>query len=158
MDFRELSQWGSKGSEWTWRESPRPNTEGSFIPCLLTTKISQNVQTPSSWQGWLLLYVGANRLAKLCISPDSISRANSVRNNTVLCLVTQSCPALCDLADCSPPGSSVHEDSPGKDARVGGHALLQGIFPTQGSNPGLLPCGQILYQLSTREAQECWSG
>ena len=31
---------------------------------------------------------------------------------------------------------------------MGCHALLQGIFPTQGSNPGLLHCGQILYRLS----------
>ena len=31
---------------------------------------------------------------------------------------------------------------------VGSLSLLQGIFPTQGSNPGLLPCRQILYQLS----------
>ena len=36
--------------------------------------------------------------------------------------------------DCSPPGSSVHEDSPGKNTGVGCHALLQGIFPTQESN------------------------
>ena len=34
----------------------------------------------------------------------------------------------------------------------------QGIFPTQGSNPGLLHCRQILYHLSHREAQEHWSG
>ena len=33
--------------------------------------------------------------------------------------------------DCSLPGSSVHGDSPG----AGRHALLQGIFPTQGLNP-----------------------
>ena len=39
-------------------------------------------------------------------------------------------------------------DFPGKDAGVGCHFLLQGIFPTQGSNPGLLHCRQILYQLS----------
>ena len=31
---------------------------------------------------------------------------------------------------------------------MGCHALLQEIFPTQGSNPGLPPCRQILYQLS----------
>ena len=37
--------------------------------------------------------------------------------------------------DCSPPGSSVHGDSAGKNTGVGCHALLQGIFPTQGSNP-----------------------
>ena len=64
----------------------------------------------------------------------------------VLCCSTaQLCLTLCDPMDCSPPGSSVHEDSPGKSTGVGCHALLQGIFPTQGSNPGLL---RILYHLS----------
>ena len=40
--------------------------------------------------------------------------------------------------DCSLPGSSVHGDSPGKNTEVGCHALLQGIFLNQGSNPHLL--------------------
>ena len=35
-------------------------------------------------------------------------------------------------------------DSPGKNTGVGCHFLLQGIFPTQGSNPGLLHCRQML--------------
>ena len=39
--------------------------------------------------------------------------------------------------DCSPPGSSVRGDSPGKNTGVGHHALLQGIF-SKGSNPCLL--------------------
>ena len=38
--------------------------------------------------------------------------------------------------DCSPPGSSIHGDSPGKNTRVGYHALLQEIFPTQGTESG----------------------
>jgi len=38
--------------------------------------------------------------------------------------------------DCSPPGTSIHGNSPGKNTGVGSHALLQGIFLTQGSNPG----------------------
>ena len=38
---------------------------------------------------------------------------------------------LCDPMDCSPPGSFVLGDSPGKNTEVGCHALLQGIFPTQ---------------------------
>ena len=63
-------------------------------------------------------------------------------------LVTQLCLTLCDPTDCSPPGSSVHGDSPGKNTGVGCHALLQGIFPTQGLNPGLPHCRQILYHLS----------
>ena len=60
----------------------------------------------------------------------------------------QSCPALCNSMDCTPPGSSVHGESPGKNTGVGCFALLQGIFPTQGLNPGLLHCRQILYCLS----------
>ena len=50
----------------------------------------------------------------------------------------QSCPALCDPVDYNPPGSSVYGDSPGTNTEVGCHFLLQGIFPTQGSNPHLL--------------------
>ena len=38
--------------------------------------------------------------------------------------------------------------SPGQNTGVASHSLLQGIFPTQGLNPGLLHCRQILYQLS----------
>ena len=47
----------------------------------------------------------------------------------MLGLVAQSCAALCNPMDCSPPGPSVHGDSPGKNTGVGCHALLQGIFP-----------------------------
>ena len=45
---------------------------------------------------------------------------------------------LCDPIDCGPPGSSVRGDSPGKNTGVGCHALLQGLFLTQGLNPRLL--------------------
>ena len=61
-----------------------------------------------------------------------------MRSFAVLCLVTQLCPTLCNPMNCSPPGSSVHGDSPGKNTGVGCHALLQGIFLTHGSDPGLL--------------------
>ena len=66
----------------------------------------------------------------------------------VMCLVTQSCLTLFDPMDCTPSGSSVHGDSPGKNTGVSCHNLLQGIFPTQGWNPGLLHCRRILYCLS----------
>ena len=39
-------------------------------------------------------------------------------------------------------------DSPGQNTGVGSLSLPQGIFPTQGLNPGLLHCRQFLYQLS----------
>jgi len=65
--------------------------------------------------------------------------------------VTQSCPILCDPMDCSLPGSEEPLSPwnfPGKSTGVGCHFLLQGIFPTQGSNPGLEYCRQMLYHLS----------
>ena len=52
-------------------------------------------------------------------------------------LVTHSCPILC-----SP------WNSPGQNTGVGSLSFLQGFFPTQGLNPGLLHCRWILYQLS----------
>ena len=39
-------------------------------------------------------------------------------------------------------------DSPSQNTGVGSFSLLQSIFPTQGLNPGLLHCRQILYQLN----------
>ena len=56
--------------------------------------------------------------------------------------------------DCNPPGSSVHGNHPGKNAGVACHALLQGIFWTQGLNLHLLHCRQILYSWATKEASE----
>ena len=47
-----------------------------------------------------------------------------------------------------PHGLDSPRNSLGQNTGVGSFSLLQGIFPTQGSNPGLLHCGQILYQLS----------
>ena len=70
----------------------------------------------------------------------------------VLSLITQSFLTLWDPLDCSLPGSSVHGDSPGKNTGVGYHALLQGIFPSQGSNPCLPHCRWILYLSHKRSA------
>ena len=55
-----------------------------------------------------------------------------------MCLVTQSCLTLRDPMDCSLPGSFVHGNSLSKNTGAGCHALLQGIFPTQVSNPTIL--------------------
>ena len=68
-----------------------------------------------------------------------------------MCCAMLSCSVVSDALqpiDYSLPDSSVHGDSPGKNTGVGCHAFLQGISPTQGSNPGLPHYRQILYQLS----------
>ena len=69
----------------------------------------------------------------------------------VLCLITQSCPTLWPY-ELQPTRLFCPWDSPGKNTGVGSLSLLQGIFPTQGSNPGLLHCRRILYHLCHQES------
>ena len=56
---------------------------------------------------------------------------------------TQSCPTFCDSHGLYSPWNF-----PGQNTGVGSRSLLQGIFLTQGSNPGLPRCKQILYQMT----------
>ena len=79
-----------------------------------------------------------------------LKNMNKIKVERVLCLVVQSCPTLCDPVDCSPQGSL----SMGilQERILECHTLLQGIFPTQGLNPGLPHCRQIVYRLSHLES------
>ena len=70
----------------------------------------------------------------------------------------QSCPTLCDPMDCSPPGSSVLGDSPGKNTGVDCYSLFQGIFPTRDQTQVSCTAGVFFAIWATREAQEYWSG
>ena len=72
-----------------------------------------------------------------------INKSNKVVLSRSTDLVAQLCTTLC---------SFVHGDSPGNNTGTGCHALLQGIFTTQGSNPGLPYCRQIFYCLSHQGA------
>ena len=58
---------------------------------------------------------------------------------STLCSVISLLAVPCNPMDCSPPIFSVHGDYPGKNTGAGCHALLQGVFPTQGSNPCFKP-------------------
>ena len=79
------------------------------------------------WSG-----VPSPSLIYLLVSPNLCICAQSL----------QSCLTLCDPMECSPPGSSVHGILQSRilewAAILGCHGLLQGIFPTQGSNQHLL--------------------
>ena len=96
------------------------------------SRVTRTWSAPREWENW---------------SRGQIPRLGQLFG-TVLCLVTQLCPTLCDPVDCSLPDSSSYGDSPGKNTGVDCHALLQGIFPTQGLNSGLPHCRQILYHLN----------
>ena len=65
-----------------------------------------------------------------------------------LCCAQLLSPIHLSVTSCSPPGSCVRGDSPGKNTGIGCCLLLQEIFPTQGSNTSLPHCRQILYRLS----------
>ena len=65
--------------------------------------------------------------------------------------VAQWCLTLCKPVDYT-------WNSPGQTTGVGSCSLLQGIFPTQGLNPGLPHCRQILYYLSHQGSPKYWSG
>ena len=69
------------------------------------------------------------------ILPESENKSHSVRSNSLW-----------------PHGLYSPWNSPGQNTGVGSLSLLQGIFPTQGLNPGLPHCGQILYQLNSKES------
>ena len=91
-----------------------------------------------------LLHWQANSLplARLGI-PQNLCFASIValllRSCAALCLVAQSCPILCGPRSCSPPGCAVRGVLQEEDWR--------GLFMTQGWDPGLLHCRQLLYHL-----------
>ena len=66
----------------------------------------------------------------------------------------QSCPTLCNPMDCSPLGSSVHGILRARILEWGCHFLLKEIFPTQGSNTGILhwQAGRFITTSATWEA------
>ena len=75
-----------------------------------------------------------------CLSMPLLLIPNLTKTKTLLwsCAKSlQSCPTLHDSMDCSLPDSLVHGDPPGKNTGMDCHALLQGIFANQGSNPCL---------------------
>ena len=80
-------------------------------------------------------------------SSEGISISHNVTNlkcchDTCACMLSHFSHVSATM-DYSPPGSCL-QDFPGKDTGMGWHALLPGIMLTQGSNPGLLHCRQIV--------------
>ena len=129
------AQWILGRAEWSLLATSHP-------PFLFTYRLQMFVQ--SLFSG--LNHVPPNPRVETSI-PSVMVFGNGVIGRCVCVVVAQSCPTLCDHG-LEPTRLLCPWDSPGKKTRVGCHALLQGIFPTQGSNPGLLHCRQILYGLS----------
>ena len=142
------------------RERPRPIR----LPCFviddfwsgLHALISQVTNmSAGSWWGYLPSTVFTPYFTSF-LSPSSSSLTPTLWSQfflallccAVLCLVTQSCPTLCNPMDCSPEGSCVRGILQERILEWVAIPFLQGTFPTQGLNQGLPHCRQILYQLS----------
>ena len=128
-----------------WRQEDKGTTEDEVVGW--NALLTQRTWVWASSRSWWL------KGSLVCCSPwgCKVLYTTEWLNWTELDYAVLSCFSrvwLCDLMDCSLPGSSVHWDSPGKNSGVGHHALFQGIFPTQGSNPHLMHCRQILHPLS----------
>ena len=89
---------------------------------------------------------------KLPTSAGSWKKQESSRKTSISALLTMPKP-LCESGSVVPNSLRPHGlysplNSPSQNTGVGSLSLLQGIFPTQGSHPGILHCRWILYQLS----------
>ena len=125
--------------------------------------LEKKMATPSIILSWKIPWteehgglqsIGSQRVrhnwvhASLLYPSDSTSRYLSGKNQKVKW--SESCSVMSDSL--WPHGLYSPRNSPGQNTGVDSCSLLQGIFPTQGSNPGLPHCRRILYQLSNREA------
>ena len=70
----------------------------------------------------------------------------------VCMFLAQLCPTLCNPTDLQPTRLLCPWSSPGKNTGVGCHSLLQRLFPTQGLNPSLPHCRQVLYHLKPQRS------
>ena len=82
-----------------------------------------------------------------CITGRFFTAESPLISLCVCVKVVQSCLTLCDPMDSNLPGSFIH-NCPGQNTRVCSYFLFMGVFPTQGSNPGLLHRGLIFYHLT----------
>ena len=101
-----------------------------------------NVHTTNKWDKDFKFHVSSDLVLLLkndiqrIVKVKSLSRARLFATPRIVACTKLLCPW----------------DFQGKSTGVGCHFLLQGIFPTQGSNPGLSHCRQTLYHLSHQES------
>ena len=114
----------------------------------------ENPRDREAW--WAAVYGVAQsrtRLKRLSSSSSSCSMFKQLHIRIVCaCSISQSCLTLLQPCGLSPASFLCPWDFPGKNTGMGCHFLLQKIFLTQGSNPHLLYCRQILCHWATWEA------
>ena len=127
---------------------------GTSVPGILQARILEWVAIPSSWESSqprnqtpCLLHLLHWQVGSLPQSPpgkpEIMHRRCQVHSFLFVCLFFKSLSRVQLFVT-----PWIVWNSPGQNTGVASLSLLQGIFQTQGSNPGLPHCRQILYQLS----------
>ena len=93
------------------------------------------------WKQWQTLFSWA---------PKSLQMVTTTMKLKDACYLEESHSLIC-VQSSRPHGLHSPRNSPAQNTGVGSRSLLQGIFPSQELNPGLLHCRWILYQLSHQE-------
>ena len=115
----------------------KPSRNRSF-PFLLPSFLLPSLLFFSSLPSWIYLEFSLFSVVKYKeMFPSNMTGRVHSRTGSQRHVQTQSCQTLCDPMGCSPPGSSVHGISQGRNTGVGCHFILQGMFLTQGLNPHL---------------------
>ena len=91
---------------------------------------------------------------KVMTNRESVLKSRDITLPTKESEVVQSCPTLCNPMGCSLPGSSIHGIFQAKVLEWVAISFSRKIFPTQGLNPGLPHCRQMLYRLSYQGSQK----
>ena len=132
---KDVHAWTTCTEEGTQLHVPVPLTPSVFITAIPTCFFRWGLHNkvsplqPASSAG----SHGSHFDVALWLDLKNIYKAKCMHAKTL-----QSCPTLCNPMDCSPLGFSVHGILWTRILEWGCHFLLQEIFPTQGSNPGIL--------------------
>ena len=140
------------GAQGTFHPLPRGDFSLVYSCCSLITRLCLTLFYPMDWTDcsvhgilqarildWVAISSSRGSFLTQGLNPCLLHwQVVSLRLSQSLCCSVMSNSLL--PHDSSPPGFSVHGDSPGKNTGVGYHYLLQRIFPTQGLNSGIPHC------------------
>ena len=149
-----------------WFEQDEPGVKPVFLSMLYSYLLSSVIVSSFLWQSFhaalwephLLFYSSLCRNGNRGCNWDSFKLVvwwpriypncyyDFLKWLIIVNVKSESCLVVSDSL--WPHGLQSTWNSPGQNTRVGSLLHLQGIFPTQGLNPGLPHCRQILYELS----------
>ena len=142
--------WSEAGSTWCETTRGRPACEEELGLDVITLSAPAVTVVTTTFQ------MKKIRLREICSRIQQQLRSTYYLSGAVLSAGESAMSRECSEShsvmsnSLQPHGLHSPWNSPGQNAGVGSLSLLQGIFPNQGSNPGLPHCRRILYQLSHR--------